>query len=100
MGRKKAPELYCQHCQQCHGAQAKAALGPSLTDAIWSLGNPTTLDLSKVIREGSPNKAMPAWGQILSTEEIETLANWLITGAAGPVQSSTIKNSAESETQI
>ncbi|RYZ88933.1 MAG: c-type cytochrome, partial [Moraxellaceae bacterium] len=96
---KGGPELYSQYCQQCHGAQREGGVGPNLADTIWRLGTPTASAVSDVIREGSSNKAMPAWGQILSTDEISTLANWLIAGSANVAQTQAInsKNSPESE---
>jgi glucose/arabinose dehydrogenase len=73
--------LYSQHCQLCHGVQREGAVGPNLADSSWVLGPPTIESLSHIIREGTSDKAMPAWGNILTPGQIEGLASWLINGS-------------------
>lgn len=74
------PALYAKHCQQCHGAQREGGVGPSLVDGVWNIGQPSTQLISQVIREGSANKAMPAWGQVLTSAEIDALTQWIRDG--------------------
>ena len=72
--RRMGP-LYAKYCQQCHGAQREGGVGPSLVDGVWNIGQPSTQLISQVIREGSVNKAMPAWGQVLTSAEIDASPN-------------------------
>lgn len=76
-----APELYKTHCQQCHGSSREGGVGPSLIDGAWILAHPTASSIGEVIRQGSSNKAMPAWSSILTEAQINTLASWLAPGS-------------------
>jgi glucose/arabinose dehydrogenase len=78
----EALELYKTHCQQCHGALREGGVGPSLADGEWIITQPTATAIGKVIRDGSSNKAMPAWGSILTSAQIDALASWLAPGGA------------------
>lgn len=75
---EKGAELYAAHCQQCHGAQRSGGVGPSLVDDTWIIPQPTVAAVSQIIKEGSTNKAMPAWEFKLNDQDIDLLARWLL----------------------
>ena len=62
-------QVYTQQCAVCHGQQGEGLIGPNLTDkhAIHGAGIESVL---KVINEGSLQKGMPAWGQVLSKDQL------------------------------
>lgn len=81
---EKGAELYAAHCQQCHGAQRGGGVGPSLVDNTWIIPQPTIAAVSQIIKEGSQNKAMPAWGSKLNDAEIDLLAQWVLQKPVSP----------------
>jgi cytochrome c551 len=69
-----AATIFSSNCARCHGADRSGVNGPPLLP-----GN-LTKDASayeKTITNGSG--PMPAWGNKLSTEEINALAEWILT---------------------
>lgn len=77
-------QVYQQNCVSCHGAQGGGGVGPALA------GNASLQDGQAVleqIRHGGGG--MPAFGEILSDEEIVAVANHIRTGFGndfGPVE--------------
>ena len=63
--------LYRQHCAACHGADRLGSIGPALLPENLARLRPA--EASKVIREGRPATQMPAFGQRLSSAEIDDL---------------------------
>jgi mono/diheme cytochrome c family protein len=66
-------KLFQDNCSRCHGDKRQGKNGPSL------LPERLTKDASvygKTITNGSGT--MPAWGNRLSTEEINALAEWIL----------------------
>jgi mono/diheme cytochrome c family protein len=68
--------LYEQHCLECHGPQGRGdgAKAPFLSPRPGNLVSAATSaksdrDLLKVIAQGRPRTAMPAWKDRLSDEE-------------------------------
>ncbi|MBF0237626.1 MAG: cytochrome c [SAR324 cluster bacterium] len=66
-----------EDCGNCHGMYRNGGLGPALDPS--SLNKWTPEALATVIRFGRPDKFMPPWESVLSTEEIQFLANYLLT---------------------
>lgn len=69
-------KLFQDNCSRCHGDKRQGKNGPSL------LPERLTKDASvyeKTITNGSG--LMPAWGNRLSAEEINALAEWILTPA-------------------
>lgn len=66
---KIGESLYSSYCTTCHGADARGARGyPNLRDTDWLYGGePENIKLS--ILQGR-RALMPAWGEVLSAEEI------------------------------
>ena len=84
--------VYQQRCEICHGAAgdgngaAAANMDPRPRDfrrgwyKIRSSANgqlPTDADLLAIITNGMPGTTMPAWGEILSPDELQAVAGYL-----------------------
>lgn len=81
---------YQAKCAACHGAQGQGGIGPNLTDEYWLHGGKMT-EVLATIAQGVPDKGMPPWGPLLSTEELQgvtvfirTLAGTKPAGAKAP----------------
>lgn len=74
----KGKDAYHRVCQSCHQDQMQGLVGPNLTDRFWIHGKGTAKDIYKVISEGVLDKGMPAWGSILSKEEIGGLVGFIL----------------------
>jgi len=64
--------LYAQHCASCHGAQMQGGQAPSMLDDEWVNGGDDE-SLARSIRNGSPEKGMPAFSALLSEQEIRAM---------------------------
>jgi cbb3-type cytochrome c oxidase subunit III len=60
-----------KNCYSCHGGLAGGAMGPSLRDTTWKYGGADSL-IFRTIHDGRP-MGMPAWGNQLTTEQIDDL---------------------------
>jgi len=69
---KAAPDgaaLFRQYCTQCHGDRVPAASGPS--------------QARDIIASGGPHSTMPVWGDILTPQQIDALAQYTLSTASG-----------------
>lgn len=72
-------EVYEVNCFSCHAAGGGGDIGPNLTDKNWiHLKDRTPEELFPFIRDGFEDKGMPAWGEILSKEEIYAAINHIM----------------------
>lgn len=65
-------ELFASNCASCHGAEGKGGIGSDLSSANYKFGNSHDAVVSS-IRDGRPG-GMPAYGNQLSSAQIEALA--------------------------
>lgn len=72
-----AAALYQQHCAACHGEQRTGMMGPALLPE--SLERLRPAEVVKVIANGRTATQMPAFGQKLSADQIQVLADYLRT---------------------
>lgn len=83
---ERGRELFvAMNCTGCHGFEAKAGLmAPRLTDNYWRYGG-SDADVFNSIYEGRA-KGMPAWGAVLSQDQIWELVSYIRTlgGMTGP----------------
>jgi mono/diheme cytochrome c family protein/rhodanese-related sulfurtransferase len=74
--------IYDEQCAICHGGSGEGALGPAI-------GNPSMLALTTdafiryAIEHGRDGTQMPAFGEVLSAEEIDSVTAFLRTRATG-----------------
>jgi mono/diheme cytochrome c family protein/WD40 repeat protein len=64
-------ELYSKHCASCHGNRRFGGYAPPLIPQ--TLGRRSDDDLARAVAAGLPNTQMPAFEEILDTEEIAAL---------------------------
>ena len=69
-------KLYVAYnCIDCHGADGSGAMGPSLADGRWHFGG-SAPEVYESIFQGRPD-GMPAWGSLLSSDQIWTLVTYV-----------------------
>ena len=69
-------KLYIAYnCIDCHGADGSGAMGPSLADGRWHFGG-SAPEVYESIFQGRPD-GMPAWGSLLSSDQIWTLVTYV-----------------------
>lgn len=69
--------LYQQYCVACHGVNLEGGIGPSFLDEEWIHGGQAR-DILRTITEGVPAKGMVPWQGILSPEQINQVAAYVI----------------------
>lgn len=86
-GLKRGAIVYEENCAACHLEKGEGDIGPNLTDAYWIHGDGGTEFLYKMVLNGFEDNGMPAWGDVLSQEDIwavvayvETMKNTNIPG--------------------
>ena len=74
----KGKEYYTGYCLACHGPEGVDVDAPSnLFDEKWYHGaKPSAIE--RAIRQGVMEKGMPAWGQMIPDEQIESLIAYLL----------------------
>ena len=68
--------LVHQDCGSCHGLSLKGGLGPDLRSKTLEHNDPEVL--TGVILDGIPGTAMPPWRPLISQEEAEWIARYLL----------------------
>lgn len=64
--------MYRQLCAQCHGDRGQGGLGTAFGDEAWQAAN-TDGGIFDAINLGHEATAMIAWGEILTSQQIEQL---------------------------
>lgn len=77
--RKEAEQIYVDNCQQCHLEGGRGDIGPNLTDKYWLLAKGTPQTIYNVVYTGSEENGMPAWGEVLSPEDIYRVVGYVMT---------------------
>lgn len=65
-----------QDCGACHGMTRKGGLGPDIR--AQTLEGRDAEGLVQIIRDGIPDTAMPPWGPLLSDQDINWIAEYLL----------------------
>lgn len=68
--------LVHQDCGSCHGLTLKGGLGPDLRAGTLQHYDPEIL--TGVILDGIPDTAMPPWRPLITEEEAEWIARYLL----------------------
>lgn len=71
------PDIYTNNCATCHGADLKGNISQSLLDGSWQFGSGKN-DIMRSIKFGYPHHGMPAWGGVLSNDEIDSLVSYIL----------------------
>ncbi len=90
--------VYTQNCAPCHAAGMEGLIGPSFIDEEWIHGG-TATDVIRIIREGVLDKGMVAWDGILSPEQINNVAAYILSrhaDATGRSMDDIMRDPAES----
>lgn len=69
--------VFTQNCVACHGADLKGVIGPSFLDEEWLHGGQAS-EILHTITAGVPEKGMVPWGGILTPEQINQVAAYVI----------------------
>jgi mono/diheme cytochrome c family protein len=72
----KGAEIYADLCAQCHGKDGEGGIGPALRDPQFQAEN-TDQDIFDTINMGHEATAMIAWGEILTSEQIQELVKFI-----------------------
>jgi len=85
LGFMSAPEAmtggkqtFATICATCHRPDGGGNIGPNLTDDYWIHGN-EPMQLVHTITTGVPDKGMPPWEGVLTTEQIGHVAAYVLT---------------------
>lgn len=70
-------ERYAQLCASCHGAELQGGQAPSMLDDVWVSGGDDE-SLARSIRNGFPEKGMPAWSAALPEKEIRAMVIFML----------------------
>lgn len=68
--------VYAENCASCHGDKMQGAQAPSMLDDIWINGGDDE-SLARSIRNGFPDKGMPAWGEKIAEKEIRAMVIYM-----------------------
>ncbi len=71
-------KIFIEKCAACHGQSGEGMVGPNFADDYWIHGN-RMVDVVKVIHQGVPSKGMISWKALLSKDEIEQVASYILT---------------------
>jgi aldose sugar dehydrogenase len=74
--RGSIADTYAQLCINCHGANLQGGQAQSLLDDVWVAGGDDE-SLARSIRNGFPEKGMPAWGQAIPEKEIRAMVIYI-----------------------
>jgi len=74
---EKAKTIFVEKCAACHTASGGGSVGPNLTDEYWIHGGGIQ-NIFKVIKNGVPAKGMVPWQGILTPEQMQRVASYIM----------------------
>lgn len=75
--KKDVAKVWTEVCASCHGANMQGAQAPSMLDDTWISGNGDDAALAASIKNGRLDKGMPAFGSMLSDEEVRAMVVYI-----------------------
>jgi len=69
--------VFSTKCASCHGPDGGGLIGPNLTDVYWINGSGKPASVLTIIKDGVMSKGMPAWGSLLSEDELVHLSAYV-----------------------
>lgn len=73
--------VFQSKCAVCHGPELQGSIGPNLTDEYWIQGQGGPRDIGRIVRDGVTDKGMPAWGPLLSANELNSVVAFVASAA-------------------
>jgi mono/diheme cytochrome c family protein len=70
-------DIYAQLCAQCHGVDGLGIIGPSLRAPTFRSKN-TIQEIFDTINRGHEATSMISWGDLLSSEQIQDLSEYIL----------------------
>lgn len=90
-GVNKGKVVFENNCMPCHSEGGRGDIGPNLTDEYWLLAKSTPETIYNVAFKGSEENGMPAWGELLTKDElyqavayVSSLKNTRVKGGKAP----------------
>lgn len=74
--QSEGKNLYMKYCATCHGKDMNGGMAKSLTDGIWQFGSKDS-EIFDHIKEGIPERGMPAFKASISDSNIEKIIAFL-----------------------
>ena len=74
----RGKRVFATTCAACHRADGGGIVGPNLTDEFWLHGAAPD-KVYKTVKDGVPDKGMPAWGPQLGPDRVQAVTAFLIT---------------------
>ena len=68
--------VFTAKCAVCHGQAGEGGIGPNMTDDYWIHGVKPT-QVATTISGGILDKGMPAWGALLSNDELKSVTGYI-----------------------
>jgi len=80
-GVTKGAVVFEENCLSCHAEGGRGDIGPNLTDDYWLniKGHVGADTIYPVVFKGVEENGMPAWGEVLSKEEIMSVVSYVLT---------------------
>lgn len=69
-------QTYTTLCANCHGQKMEGGQAPSMLDDVWVHGGDDE-SLARSIRNGFPEKGMPAWGAAIPEKEVRAMVVYM-----------------------
>lgn len=69
-GRTMGLNVFVENCVACHAERGGGDIGPNLADKYWINVNREPEALYQFVVQGNEEMGMPAWGEVLSKQEI------------------------------
>jgi cytochrome c oxidase cbb3-type subunit 3 len=71
-------QVWESQCFTCHKLDGGGSIGPNMTDEYWIHGG-TFADIINVINVGVPAKGMIPWRGVITDQQIQEVASYLLT---------------------
>lgn len=72
-GAVSGPKIYAERCAVCHGDRGEGKAGSRLAGGTVVRRFPRPEDEAAVVRNGAAGGSMPAFGDVLSPEQIDAV---------------------------
>lgn len=74
---EQGKQVFAATCASCHRQDGGGVVGPNLTDEFWIHGGAPER-VYKTIKDGVPDKGMPAWMPVLGPERVSAVSAYVL----------------------